>query len=135
MNPDETPQQRPFGLYVVICLQVIIALSLATDLVLLNYANLTLQILLRNQLLFTTYGWIIVIAFLVASLGLFRLERWGWTLSMILIGTSLAYNIWLYFHDEPHFLDMVSHIIVIFYLNQREVQAPFLEDNLSEEST
>lgn len=129
MDQNENAHERPFGLYVVICLQVIIALSLATGLVLLNYADLTLQILLRDQLLFTTYGWIIVIAFLVASLGLFRLQRWGWILSMILIGTSLAYNIWLYFQGDAHYLDMFSNIVIIFYLNQRDVQAPFIQDN------
>lgn len=127
-------QQRPFGLYVIIFLQVIIALSLAAGLLLHQYADLTLPLLLRNRFLFSPFGWLIVIAFLTASLSLFRLKRWGWTLSMILIGTSLAYNIWLYFHGQPHYLDMVSHIIIVFYLNQREVQAPFIQQGVIEET-
>ena len=134
MDQGEVVRERPFGLYVVICLQVIIALSLTAGLLLFQLAEMEVPFLLRNEVLFAAYGWAVVIAFLTASLGLFRLQRWGWTLSMILVGITLAYNIWLYFHGEPHYLDMVSYIIIIFYLNQRDVQAPFLRDDTTEET-
>jgi hypothetical protein len=133
MNQDSTVWKRPFGLYIIVCLQIIIALSLATGLVLLHYHDLEWQFLLRTPFYFTAYSWVLVVAFLLASLGLLRLKRWGWVLSMILIGTSLIYNIWLYFQGDAHYLDMVSNIVIVFYLNQRDVQAPFMRSTSQEE--
>ncbi len=134
MDQPEIIRERPFGLYVVICLQVIIALSLTAGLLLFQLAEMEVPLLLRNEVLIAAYGWTVVIAFLTASLGLLRLRRWGWTLSMILVGSTLAYNIWLYFQGNAHYLDMASQIIIIFYLNQRDVQAPFTRDDTAEET-
>ena len=134
MDQPEIVRERPFGLYVIICVQVIIALSLSAGLLLSQLAEMEVPFLLRNEVLMATYGWAVAIAFLTASLGLLRLKRWGWTLSMILVGTTLAYNIWLYFQGNTHYLDMASQIIIIFYLNQRDVQAPFIRDNTAEET-
>ena len=129
MNENKSTRERPFGLYIIIILQVLIALSLAAGLILLQVTGVDLPLLLRDQFLFKIYGWIIVGVFLLASLGLLRLKRWGWVLSMLLIGTNLVYNIWLYFQGDAHYLDMVANIVIVFYLNQRDVQAPFMSQN------
>ena len=129
MNENKSTRERPFGLYIIIILQVLIALSLAAGLILLQVTGVDLPLLLRDQFLFKIYGWIIAGVFLLASLGLLRLKRWGWVLSMLLIGTNLVYNIWLYFQGDAHYLDMVANIVIVFYLNQRDVQAPFMTQN------
>jgi hypothetical protein len=124
--PIQKERKRPFGLYIIIGLQFIIAISLASGFLILDLLDPPFQDQVWPPGVFNTFGWLIVGIFLLAIVGLLRLKRWGWTLTMILTGTGLALNIWLYFQGAANYLDMASHIVIVFYLNQRDVQAPFL---------
>jgi hypothetical protein len=46
---------------------------------------------------------------------------------MIWTGTALAGALALYFHGQPNYPLMVEHIVIVFYLNQRDVQHAFDE--------
>ena len=57
--------------------------------------------------------------------GFFFLKRWAWVLGMILVGVWLSFNIWLHFHGRPQYLEMLVGVVLVFYLNQRDVQQAF----------
>jgi hypothetical protein len=53
---------------------------------------------------------------------------------MILTGIGLAFTIWSYFQGTPNYLPMLIDVVIVFYLNQRDVQQYF-ERMGSQEST
>jgi len=70
-------------------------------------------------------GLAIILVELVIAFGLWHLNRSAWVLIMIQRGVSMAVNLWLYANGEPLYLDMLLSVIIVFYLNQREVQQAF----------
>lgn len=137
MTKERKARRRPFGLYMIIGLQLSIALILGAslvltyivlegDFVLLEQADTLVDAVVKNPYFFSGAGWVLVAALLLAVVGLLRLKRWGWTLTMILTGSGLAYNIWSYFQGNSYYIVMTVYIIMVFYLNQRDVQLSFL---------
>jgi uncharacterized ion transporter superfamily protein YfcC len=53
---------------------------------------------------------------------------------MILTGFGLAYNIWSYFQGNSYYIVMAVYIIMVFYLNQRDVQSSFMDRSRAGES-
>ncbi len=129
MTEKETiDKRRPFGLYIIIGLQLAIAIFLA--LVLLGQERIDpyIRVLIQNPLFYSWFGWVLVGSLLLAIFGLLRLKRWGWILTMILTGIGLSFSIWSYFQGKPYFIDMVIYLVIVFYLNQRDVQSPFMRE-------
>lgn len=63
---------------------------------------------------------------LLAAVGLLRLQRWAWVLVMLITGGQLAADLWLYVAaGERPYLAMLLNVVVVFYLNQGEVQRTF----------
>lgn len=58
-------------------------------------------------------------------IGLWLLKRWAWFLVMMQLGLSLALCLWAYFQGVPLYVYMWLNTILVFYLNQREVQYVF----------
>jgi hypothetical protein len=119
-------RKRPFGLYVIIGLLWLAAGSLALGLVALEVADQRLRLPVGDYPLFVILAWALAGTFMLASFGLWLLKRWGWTLTMILVGATLAYDIWQYFQGDAHFVTMAISLVIVFYLNQRDVQSPFM---------
>ncbi|MFN2200175.1 MAG: hypothetical protein ACK2UO_03160, partial [Caldilineaceae bacterium] len=42
-------------------------------------------------------------------------------------GFGMFLNIWAYFHGRPNYIAMAASVLIVFYMNQREVQHAFLE--------
>lgn len=63
---------------------------------------------------------------LIAIIGLWRMARWAWTLTMLTIGISLASMLYRYSQEDPLYLNMALNVLMVFYLNQRDVQGVFL---------
>jgi hypothetical protein len=63
---------------------------------------------------------------LLAAVGLWRLRRWAWVLVMLIVGLRMAENLWQYvmLGDRPY-VEMLGDVLIVFYLNQREVQRAF----------
>lgn len=61
----------------------------------------------------------------VVAIGLWRLQRFAWVLIMIQTGLGMASDLWGYFHGYPSYTSMLINIIILFYLNQHEVQKAF----------
>lgn len=62
---------------------------------------------------------------LALALGLWRLYRWAWTLMMLWTGLLLALDLIGYLQGHPAYSTMLISVIIVFYLNQREVQDAF----------
>lgn len=125
MNPE--PNRRwPVGLIVIVVLQLVLAVFEVLFLLGWKQSLLALRLLVQNPIFYTeTVGWILVAILLLAVLGLLLQKRWGWIVTMILTGLGLFYTIWSYFRGTPRYFPMLIYVIIVLYLNQREVQQPF----------
>ncbi len=63
---------------------------------------------------------------LLVAIGLWRLQRWAWTATMIWVGLVMALALLSYFHGHPSYSVMAVSVLQVFYLNQSEVQRAFL---------
>jgi hypothetical protein len=77
------------------------------------------------------WGWLAIgagILFLAASFGLWTLQPWAWTFAIIVAGVSLFEAI-LWFFEYPGsgvgFAASILPLVIILYLNSREVRAAF----------
>jgi hypothetical protein len=84
------------------------------------------HLLVRNPLFYNWLGWVLEGLILLAIIGLLFLKRWGWVLTMIITGVGLLYSIWQYFQGDANYVALALYIVIVFYLNQGEVQASFL---------
>ena len=89
-----------------------------------------LQMLLQTyqglvQLAQIVTGPILILIFLVATLGLYWLWRWAWTLAMLLLGIELAANLLNFLRDDPAYLPMLVRVIAVILLDQEPVRFAF----------
>ena len=80
------------------------------------------------------WGWLAIfggIAWLIAALGLWALQRWAWTFAMIVAGFSL-FEAFLWFLEYPGtgigFATALLPLTVMWYLNQASVKSQFTVD-------
>lgn len=126
LEEEHEAKRRPFGLYPIIILQLFLAIMLVMALLGEITIATYLKILIQNQIFYSWFGWVLIGFVLLSVLGLLMLIRWGWVLTMILTGIGLSYAIWSYFQGSPHYIAMVIYLVIVFYLNQRDVQSAFL---------
>ena len=63
---------------------------------------------------------------LVAAIGLLLMRRWAWVLVMLLVAYRMATNLWIHFTGGSGYeVELVLDVIIVFYLNQRDVQRAF----------
>ena len=65
----------------------------------------------------------------VCAVGLWQRRRWAWFLTMLQLGVFMLSDLYSYFTNSPpetYAWSMLLNIFMVFYLNQREVQAIFL---------
>jgi len=84
-----------------------------------QFSGLTPPAVLSILLLALTGARVVIIA------GFWFLKRWGWVLLMVQLGLLMVTDLYVYFNGSPHFLSMLNSVLVVFYLNQREVQQAF----------
>lgn len=63
-------------------------------------------------------------------IGLWRFRTWGWSLALVLAGFVLALDIGWWLAGDPRYPGMFLNMIVVFYLNQRDVRAIYLPSSL-----
>ena len=68
---------------------------------------------------------VILVVGLIIAIGLWRLHRWAWAGVMIWTGVNLATALYQYFHGRPDYAAMAEGMVVVFYLNQRDVRQAF----------
>lgn len=55
--------------------------------------------------------------------GLLLFQRWGWVLTMVLVGLSLSADLIRVALGQPPYLALLLHVVTAFYLNGRAVRA------------
>jgi len=122
---------RPFGLKVLVGLLLLgsaIELTSAGGLVTVLLGGVSL---IRLPTVATLLGLpvpplVFAVVYVVTAVGLLRLERWAWVLAMLIVGVHMTFDLLRYFAvgDRPY-AAMLLNVVVVFYLNQREVQRAF----------
>jgi len=64
----------------------------------------------------------------VGVVGLLLYQRWGWVLSMVIVGVELALGLIRVWAGSPDYLTLAILVVSTFYLNQRSVRAIVNED-------
>lgn len=67
----------------------------------------------------------LILASVLAGLGLLAGRRWGWIAAIVLSGMALFFAIAGWWDGQPTYLSMAINVVAVFYLNQREVRAVF----------
>jgi hypothetical protein len=62
---------------------------------------------------------------LVSGVGILRLRPWSWVMAMITQGINLATELANYTRGHANYLSMVASVVIVLYLNQRDVQRAF----------
>jgi hypothetical protein len=60
------------------------------------------------------------------SVGLWRLRYWAWSATMLWAGLNMVQALLSYYRGEPQFPSMALSVLIVLYLNQREVQFAFI---------
>ncbi|MEM7535168.1 MAG: hypothetical protein AAF639_23530 [Chloroflexota bacterium] len=121
------PRQRPFGVTIIAILHLWKLFLLITELLFFrgsSYLNL-LPTLETTTMLAVNTDYLSTIVGIATAIGLWRLRRWAWVLTMLQVGVSMVIGLLAYWDGQPQYLVMLSNIVMVFYLNQREVQQQF----------
>jgi hypothetical protein len=68
---------------------------------------------------------VLILIIIAATIGLYRLRRWAWTLAMLLLGFGLAINLLNFLRDDPAYLLMLVRVIAVILLDQEPVRFAF----------
>jgi hypothetical protein len=152
-NPELRETNRlPFGIYAIVFFLALHILALILDLlrvqygVVVDFMDTFGQLILEEfglgrlfgQFVKNESGLIIVdltftVLLCVIIAGLLAKKRWAWVSTMILIGASLLISLVHYFNEDPRFLNMLVGVMVVFYLNERNVQHVYERRTKAEE--
>ena len=117
-------RRRPWGIWVVVALQIMLALTLLpwtaeTFTGISPISGMTLSDLWRDIYI----GWGILNV--LAALWLWTLSRRGWVLVMLLVGIGLIGNLFLWSIGQPAWARMAIQAATAFYLNSSPVRQLF----------
>jgi hypothetical protein len=131
-------RKRPFGVIAIIALQLLGIIVLVFEVFGLQLGPLAIitptwfrddKLILGARGAFDpptfAIGAVLLLWELLIVYGLWRLQRWAWFLLMIQLGVGMGLYLWLYFNGTALYISMLLNVIVVFYLNQREVQQAF----------
>ncbi len=90
-------------------------------------AGMSLDDLIEPDFYFELAGPFVGGVGLIVSVGLWRLRRWAWVATMIWAGVNMAQALYAYWVSEPQYSAMALSVVIVLYLNQRDVQLAFIE--------
>jgi len=61
----------------------------------------------------------------IAAVGLLRTARWGWVLTMVMVGFGLAGDLIQIVIGSPNDIQILILVVSAFYLNQRDLRIAF----------
>ena len=132
--------RRPFGLNAIIFIQLLLVMLSAALLAVVGFAQWVMYSIaedlpsLEINLGIVEIVTLILMFFvnLVCAIGLWRRQRWAWFLTMFQLGVFMISDLYSYFTGaapESYAWSMLLNVMMVFYLNQREVQAIFMHKN------
>jgi hypothetical protein len=114
----------PFGILAVAALRIFDAVTLAAiGLGLQGLPVAGLAIVASSPNLTRIIDLLLAAAIIVGIVGLLAYRRWGWVLTMILVGLGLAHELFRIWIGQPDHLGLLLLVVSAFYLNQRSVRA------------
>lgn len=81
------------------------------------------QVIASNPEITRGADFVLAVATVIGVVGLLLYERWGWVLTMVLVGIELALGLARVWVGLPDYLTLLILVITTFYLNQRSVRA------------
>jgi lysylphosphatidylglycerol synthetase-like protein (DUF2156 family) len=124
-KPSPKKRQRPFGINAIIVLLVLLVLNNGVD-VIRSIAGLPPHTFPDvNTLIIQALNAVIAILYAVLAVGLWQMRDWAWYAAMIASGLSMFFSIWRHFYGGQPYVTMFLVVVMVFYLNQREVKAAF----------
>jgi len=118
-------KRRPLGIWIIVAMQVLLAVGLLAGVVTnTDVLSSTPDRALASDTRVAYLAWAIMT--LAFAFWLWRLDRRGWVLTMVLTGVSLAANLAEWWSGDPHFSRMVLPAVTAFYLNSAPVRDLFL---------
>jgi|MudIll2142460700_1097286.scaffolds.fasta_scaffold52736_2 hypothetical protein len=137
--------KRPFGIFAVIILEVGIALFGLVFYALMFYMGRSDLIIAPvfnvYRSLYDFQDWLDVIRLLstlflfIMAYGLWQYKRWAWVATMAYVGIGMIGQLWAHFFGKPDYLYMLIYVLIVFYLNQSDVQSIFSEAPKNEGET
>jgi uncharacterized membrane protein (DUF2068 family) len=125
---DQEPQEdkRPFGLYIIIGLQVLNILANFTDVVRVQLGMTSLALPnVQDSRVLALVNIAIAIILVVLIFGLWRYKYWAWFGTMVVTGIALVIGIWQYFHGGTSYVSLLLNSLVALYLNQHDLRLIF----------
>ena len=132
-SDNRRSSKRPFGLYAITFLLLVNAVLIALD-VTRTYVSLGLDLglapsgALSHSDIDRVLRLLSAGGYLAVAIGIWTLRRWAWVALMIVVGIALGEGIIRYLRHEPRYLIMLFNVLIVFYLNQRNVQRLFRPD-------
>ncbi|HQV69168.1 MAG TPA: hypothetical protein PLJ62_03550 [Thermoflexales bacterium] len=128
----KTKRRRPFALYAIIIFQALLAImGLMTAIVLLYEGQGLFDI---DPALGVDLSPMVMIGLAIiqicAGIGLWFHKYWAWLATMLLTGFSLVTDLMSYSNSRADYLSMLIGVLIVFYLNQRDVQYMFSRASL-----
>jgi hypothetical protein len=117
-------RRRPFGLYVVAALRLVHAVELLLiGLGIGDIALRTLPVVETDdisilRIIYVGSGALISLGII----GLLAMRRWGWVLTMVLVGVGLFFELIQISRGHPDHFALLTLVISAFYLGQRSVR-------------
>lgn len=126
----EPKRRRPIGIWMIVILELANGLLWWADIVMgttLNDARMRDVVGDGNVIRASVLFWSTLMV--LAAVLLWRLDRRGWALMMVLVGASMLSNllIWWQTPSETNWSSMAVSILTVFYLNSSSVRTLFLQ--------
>jgi uncharacterized membrane protein (DUF2068 family) len=124
-----SPSKRPFGVSVIVLLIAAYILFTASVFYLSiksqdsSISAQLVQIMNPTEIRAALVAELIIL--LAIAIGLWRLRQWAWFLLMIWVGIQMFFDLMDYFYGHHIHASMLISVIIVFYINQREVKKAF----------
>ena len=136
MTQDELPagSRYPFGVIVLIVISVVRSVSIVAGLLNIHGSDFADWLRASSPLPEFPPGsdqevvaGILLVGLLIASvvavIGLLARRHWAWSLAIVSSGLILAIDLGWWYGGEARYASMLANVIAVFYLNQRDVRA------------
>jgi len=124
-----SPSKRPFGVSVIVLLIAAYILFTASVFYLsIKSQDSSISAQLVQIMNPTEIRAILVVELMILlaiAIGLWRLQQWAWFLLMIWVGIQMFFDLMDYFYGHEIHASMLISVIIVFYINQREVKKAF----------
>ena len=114
-------RERPIGVTLVAAVQVLNAVATGVEVIAGERA-----VPANQDAVLAFVGSAIAVGGIVVAAGLWRLQRWAWTATMVWVGVVMALALISYFKGNPSYTVMALSVLQVFYLNQSDTQRTFL---------